>query len=70
VAAASGGVGALVGQLARRAGARAVGIAGGANKCESPRPDIRTDHDSCGSADPVGQWNEKEFQTCDVSTAP
>jgi NADPH-dependent curcumin reductase CurA len=34
VAAASGGVGALVGQLARRAGARAVGIAGGAQKCE------------------------------------
>jgi NADPH-dependent curcumin reductase len=34
VAAASGGVGALVGQLARRAGARAVGIAGGARKCE------------------------------------
>jgi NADPH-dependent curcumin reductase CurA len=33
VAAASGGVGALVGQLARRAGARAVGIAGGADKC-------------------------------------
>jgi len=33
VAAASGGVGALVGQLARRAGARAVGIAGGAEKC-------------------------------------
>jgi NADPH-dependent curcumin reductase len=34
VAAASGGVGALVGQLARRAGARAVGIAGGVQKCE------------------------------------
>jgi NADPH-dependent curcumin reductase CurA len=33
VAAASGGVGALVGQLARRAGARAVGIAGGPDKC-------------------------------------
>jgi NADPH-dependent curcumin reductase len=33
VAAASGGVGALVGQLARRAGARAVGIAGGPEKC-------------------------------------
>jgi NADPH-dependent curcumin reductase CurA len=32
VAAASGGVGALVGQLARKAGARAVGIAGGADK--------------------------------------
>jgi NADPH-dependent curcumin reductase len=33
VAAASGGVGALVGQLARKAGARAVGIAGGPEKC-------------------------------------
>jgi NADPH-dependent curcumin reductase CurA len=34
VAAASGGVGALVGQLARKAGARAVGIVGGSQKCE------------------------------------
>jgi NADPH-dependent curcumin reductase len=34
VAAASGGVGSLVGQLARIAGARAVGIAGGSAKCE------------------------------------
>ncbi len=33
VAAASGAVGAVVGQLAKRAGARAVGIAGGADKC-------------------------------------
>jgi NADPH-dependent curcumin reductase len=33
VAAASGPVGSLVGQLAKRAGARAVGIAGGADKC-------------------------------------
>jgi NADPH-dependent curcumin reductase CurA len=33
VAAASGPVGALVGQLAKRAGARAVGVAGGAEKC-------------------------------------
>lgn len=33
VAAATGPVGALVGQLARRAGARAVGIAGGPEKC-------------------------------------
>lgn len=33
VAAASGPVGSLVGQLARRAGARAVGIAGGPGKC-------------------------------------
>lgn len=34
VAAASGPVGSLVGQLAQRAGARAVGIAGGARKCQ------------------------------------
>ena len=33
VSAASGAVGGVVGQLARRAGARAVGIAGGAEKC-------------------------------------
>jgi NADPH-dependent curcumin reductase CurA len=33
VAAASGAVGSLVGQLARKAGARAVGIVGGAEKC-------------------------------------
>jgi NADPH-dependent curcumin reductase len=33
VSAASGAVGAIVGQLARRAGARVVGIAGGADKC-------------------------------------
>ncbi|CAH1651971.1 NADPH-dependent curcumin/dihydrocurcumin reductase [Hyphomicrobiales bacterium] len=34
VAAASGPVGSLVGQLAKRAGARAVGIAGGKDKCD------------------------------------
>jgi NADPH-dependent curcumin reductase CurA len=33
VSAASGAVGAVVGQLAKRAGARAVGVAGGADKC-------------------------------------
>jgi NADPH-dependent curcumin reductase CurA len=33
ISAASGAVGAVVGQLARRAGARVVGIAGGADKC-------------------------------------
>jgi NADPH-dependent curcumin reductase CurA len=33
VSAASGAVGAVVGQLAKRAGARAIGIAGGAGKC-------------------------------------
>jgi hypothetical protein len=33
VSAASGAVGAIVGQLAKRAGARVVGIAGGADKC-------------------------------------
>ena len=54
VAAASGPVGSLVGQLAKRAGARAVGIAGGPEKCRylldelklrrrhrSPRPRLR-----------------------------
>lgn len=35
VAAASGPVGSLVGQLARRAGARSIGIAGGAEKCRA-----------------------------------
>ena len=33
VSAATGAVGSVVGQLARAAGARAVGIAGGAEKC-------------------------------------
>jgi NADPH-dependent curcumin reductase len=48
VAAASGPVGALVGQLATMAGARAVGIAGGAEKCryliEELRFDAAIDH--------------------------
>ena len=48
VAAASGPVGSLVGQLARRAGARAVGIAGGADKCryvlEKLKFDAAVDH--------------------------
>jgi NADPH-dependent curcumin reductase CurA len=35
VAAATGPVGSLVGQLAKKAGARAVGIAGGAKKCQA-----------------------------------
>jgi NADPH-dependent curcumin reductase CurA len=43
VAAATGGVGALVGQLARRAGARAVGIAGGPEKCEFIRNELGFD---------------------------
>jgi NADPH-dependent curcumin reductase CurA len=34
VAAASGPVGSLVGQIAKQAGARAIGVAGGAEKCE------------------------------------
>ena len=41
VAAASGPVGSLVGQLARLAGARAVGIAGGAEKCAYVREVLR-----------------------------
>jgi NADPH-dependent curcumin reductase CurA len=43
VAAASGPVGSLVGQLARMAGARAVGIAGGADKCRYVREELRFD---------------------------
>jgi NADPH-dependent curcumin reductase CurA len=43
VAAASGPVGSLVGQLARLAGARAVGIAGGPQKCAYVRNDLRFD---------------------------
>jgi NADPH-dependent curcumin reductase CurA len=43
VAAASGPVGSLVGQLARRAGARAVGIAGGGHKCEYVRETLGFD---------------------------
>ncbi len=43
VAAASGPVGSLVGQLARMAGARAVGIAGGADKCRHVRDELRFD---------------------------
>jgi len=43
VAAASGPVGSLVGQLARRAGARAVGIAGGMDKCAYVRDELGFD---------------------------
>ena len=43
VAAASGPVGSLVGQLAKLAGARAVGIAGGAEKCAFVRDELRFD---------------------------
>jgi NADPH-dependent curcumin reductase CurA len=43
VAAASGAVGSLVGQLARLAGARAVGIAGGAAKCRYVTEELRMD---------------------------
>ena len=43
VAAASGPVGSLVGQLARMAGARAVGIAGGPDKCRHVREELRFD---------------------------
>jgi NADPH-dependent curcumin reductase CurA len=43
VAAASGPVGSLVGQLAKMAGARAVGIAGGAEKCRYVLEDLRFD---------------------------
>jgi NADPH-dependent curcumin reductase CurA len=43
VAAASGPVGSLVGQLAKAAGARAVGIAGGREKCEYVRTELGFD---------------------------
>jgi NADPH-dependent curcumin reductase len=43
VAAASGPVGSLVGQLATLAGARAVGIAGGAQKCAFVKDELRFD---------------------------
>ena len=43
VAAASGPVGSLVGQLAKMAGARAVGIAGGPEKCRYVVDDLRFD---------------------------
>jgi NADPH-dependent curcumin reductase CurA len=43
VAAASGPVGSLVGQLAKIAGARAVGIAGGPGKCGYVRDELRFD---------------------------
>jgi len=43
VAAASGPVGSLVGQLARMVGARAVGIAGGAEKCRYATEELRFD---------------------------
>jgi len=43
VAAASGPVGSLVGQLARMAGCRAVGIAGGADKCRHVKEELRFD---------------------------
>ena len=43
VAAASGPVGSLVGQLAKMAGAKAIGIAGGADKCRYVVEDLRFD---------------------------
>jgi len=43
VAAASGPVGSLVGQLARMKGARAIGIAGGAAKCAFAKKELRFD---------------------------
>jgi len=43
VAAASGPVGSLVGQLAKMVGGRAVGIAGGAEKCRHVREELRFD---------------------------
>lgn len=55
VAAASGPVGSLVGQLAQLAGARAVGIAGGPTKCAYVRDELKfdgvVDHRSADMAD-------------------
>jgi len=55
VSAASGAVGGVVGQLAKQAGARAVGIAGGAEKCAYVRDelgfDVCVDHKSPRFAD-------------------
>jgi NADPH-dependent curcumin reductase CurA len=59
VAAASGPVGSLVGQLARLAGARAVGIAGGTEKCAYVRDvlgfDAVVDHRSEGLAEKLAE---------------
>src|ERR1700691_4504940 len=59
VAAASGPVGSLVGQLARLAGARAVGIAGGPEKCAYVRDelgfDAAVDHRSVGLAEKLAE---------------
>ena len=43
VAAATGPVGSLVGQLAQLAGARAIGIAGGSEKCAYLRNELKFD---------------------------
>ena len=54
VSSAAGAVGSVVGQLARMAGARAVGIAGGAKKCAYVRDELGFDavvnHKACGLA--------------------
>jgi NADPH-dependent curcumin reductase CurA len=59
VAAASGPVGSLVGQLAKLAGARAVGIAGGPEKCAYVRDqlgfDAVIDHRSAGLAEKLAK---------------
>src|SRR4029077_7503922 len=43
VSAASGAVGAIVGQIARIKGARAIGIAGGPEKCKYVKEELRFD---------------------------
>jgi NADPH-dependent curcumin reductase CurA len=59
VAAASGPVGSLVGQLAKLAGARAVGIAGGPEKCAYVRDQLGftavIDHRSAGLAEKLAE---------------
>jgi NADPH-dependent curcumin reductase CurA len=67
VAAASGPVGSLVGQLAKMAGARAVGIAGGADKCRYVADELR--FDACidhGATDFSAQLSEACPQGIDV----
>lgn len=59
VSAASGAVGSVVGQLAKRAGCRVVGIAGGQEKCDYVRGELRFDACIDYKAAPVAQQLEQ-----------
>jgi hypothetical protein len=61
VSAASGAVGSVVGQLARLAGCRAVGIAGGAQKCEYVKRELG--FDDCVDYKAGNLWRDLE-QAC------